>query len=138
MSEVLDIEIINAVEKHVSPIALNEGFPVVWPNVDPPELGEAYIHVDVFPTEANVITLSGGARHNWILQLRFYVRDGVGSLAPLRMAKSFIDTLSVNFKLLGATTGKQFKVVSPGKPLPAVTLDGWYFVPVHFRLHVIK
>ena len=133
----MESEIRKAAFQHVNALAASLSLPVYWPNVSiSGNPADQHIRVSVLNVEPEVLTTEGGSRHQWILQLSVYVRDGVGEIVPADYASSLQAGLPFNTKL--QSINYQYQTTKPGQVISPLKTDGWYIVPVQFRLQTIN
>jgi len=133
----VESEIRKAAFQHVNTLAAGLGLPVYWPNVKVNgEPANQHIRVSVMTVEPDVLTTEGGTKYQWILQLSVYVRDGVGEIAATDYASSLQAGLPFNTKL--QSINYQYQTTKPGQVISPLKTDGWYIVPVQFRLQTIN
>ena len=115
----------------------SESLTILWPNtVLPTTKPKIYLSTMVMPTAPEVLTTCGtGVIYTWLWQISLYVKDGLGELVPLRHVDSLIDFLPILTKFVGAEN--TYQLIAPGNVIPPVVTDGWFFIPVQFRVHLI-
>jgi hypothetical protein len=125
----VEAALLNAVFAYIDGLEI---LPTYYPNVGGNPTAE-HIRVSVLPTAPQKISLCGsGSRHTWIVQCGVYVRAGVGMIK----AAEYIDQLRAAMPYR-AEIGDGFFVSTDGEAMPPIAVDGWFFIPVQFRLQKV-
>ena len=133
----MEAELRNLYYQSIRDFGASESIAVAYPNkpFDNSKLVE-YLRVNTLPTEPRVRGIKNGwSIYVWLLQVAIYVKDGIGEVKPLAVADKLELHLPYNTKLVGDE--HEFTVISPPTPLPPVPTDGWFFIPVQFRIQAI-
>lgn len=135
----MEVELRDLLYQAVWDFAQEESIPAAFPNESfIPGNRELYIEAATIPTSPEVLTVkSGGSRYTWLCQISIYVRDDNGEILPLAVADKIRVAFPVTRKLTGAN--HVFTVVTPPAPVPPVDSqrDGWFLIPVRFRVQTI-
>ena len=111
------------------------GTPVAYPNVSFDSEG-AYYKVNVMPTAAFPLGIADTNRQGGICQVSCMIRDGIGELAALAMAKTMLDSFGRGTVLSdGETT---VRIDDPAWASAGLqTTTGWYMIPVSIPYYTI-
>lgn len=134
----MEVELLNLFNATIRDFATERNLRVQYPNVDFKSSGlSTYLRVSILPTDPQVLTVCGsGSRHIWVMQVSVYVKDGDGPIPAFEIVDQLSEFLPVTTKLVGVN--HTFQVVTPPSPVPPIPMDGWFSVPVQFRIHTIK
>lgn len=132
----MEAEALKAIFRHLKSLDI---LPLYWPNIKSKKIPtKAHFRVTVMPTTPDKLALCGDAsKHNWILQVGIYVKEGVGQIVPAQYADSLRAGIPVGTVL---TSGSfSFHTEKQGEVINAVqSADGWYFVPVQFQVSIFN
>lgn len=111
------------------------GTPVAYPNVSY-DGDEAYYSVAIMPTRAFELGIDDTNIQGGICQVSCFIRDGIGELSALAMAKTIIDSFIRGTVLSdGETTVRIDKPAWASAGLQTTT--GWYMIPVSIPYYTI-
>lgn len=100
---------------------------------DLPAGDKHYLRTSVLPIPLEHVGVNNDeARYLWIGQISVYARDGIGELAPLRIAQLLRAAYPRFYEFAGSTL--KFRVERTGDIKPPVSRGGWFFFPVQFRI----
>ena len=111
------------------------GTPVAYPNV-PYDGNEPYFSVDIMPTKAFAMGIANTNRQGGICQVSCFIRDGIGEIQALAMAKTIIDAFGRGTVLSDGTT--TVRIDDPVWASAGLQNgSGWYMIPVSIPYYII-
>jgi len=100
----------------------------------PPETRQ-YLRVSTMASEPEPIGTGAESLYLWTYQVLVCARSGLGELAPLRHAQALRAAFLPFHEFLGTTD--TFRVIRTAEIASPVPRDGWYTIPVRFRVQCI-
>lgn len=138
-------ELYRLLNLHVKEFGTAEGLPVVWPNIEPETKHTTqHLIVRILPITPAPHTVCLDAVYEWILQVDVRIRDGKnllngvltgGDSPATETIKKLIAHIPPLYIFAGAD--REYRVVRPAEPKPPLQTDGWYSIPVDFRIQTV-
>ena len=116
-----------------------EGLRVAVPNADfTPATGEDhYLQANPLPVQPGTpFICSGASQRSWVCQVDVVSRAGMGDIYSKEYADKIASEFPYNHKFIGAD--HTFTVVKAPYAAPALSFDGWFSIPVSFKLTTVR
>lgn len=133
----LERDIRDVVFPAVKAFAVTQGWAYQWPNksIDRDTVAE-YLSFSLLPTRgSNILVKTGGGIQVWLLSVNVYIRENANESAAVDM----VDALKAAFPAAHEFSGalKTYQITENPRTHPPGDSDGWYFIPVQFRIQTL-
>lgn len=127
--------LLNAVLAHIHQMQLASPY---YENVGGDTPRGDHTRVSILPTTPEKLRICGDtSKHTWIAQVSIYIREGKGVFPIARFIDELREKTPVGTRL--SYGGYTFHTEDKAHAVDAVQSDdGWFFIPVQFRVHIFN